>query len=515
VSVDWIAADDDDPQAVDWIAAEPAEPPLETPGAVDGPGELIEFPRGSSGRVAPGPAPLDVSRENRRTVDLEAEREVLASVLIDPPAIVDALEHVTATDFSTPEHRAIYAAMLACYERGQAPEVVTVAAELGGAVGLGYLTALKTPTSFQIGQYAALVAAAARRRRIAEASARVTEAASYGGSEDEIGRRLAELETVAARTPAARAAVSLADYLADPAPVRHAIPSLAVAESVTAVVGPPESMKTFMLLQAGLACAGSGDLLGLHPDLAPFVYVSGDKSRATVRERFRRMTAGAMPTEPVMILHRAGVTFGRGWDIVRRTLDRFGRPALVGLDTLASLSGPGFDENSGQDMALALAAMRGIVTDYGATVLIAHHPTKHSEGSGGATLRGHSSLFGEIDGVIAMRRHSRETTTGTLTAEPKDGERVVLGFEWSPETFRLRPSGIVPLTLEAIAETIAAAGGSADGEQIVAAFPGRAERTVYQRLAEAVAAGAVERTGKRRFYRYTVPNLALTEGWES
>jgi hypothetical protein len=356
-----------------------------------------------------------------------------------------------------------------------------------------------------------MVGAAARRRRISEAAGRIAEAALYGAGEDEICRRLVELETVASRATATRGAVPLAELLSDPAPVAWAIPTIAVVASVTAVVAPPESFKSFLLLQAGLACAGAGDLLGIQPEPRPFLYVSGEKSPATVRDRFRRMVGEAMPSEPVMVLHRRGVTFGRGWDTVRRTLDGFGRPALVGLDTLASLSGPGFDENSGQDMALALAAMRGIVTDYGATVLLAHHPAKHSDGAGGATLRGHSSLFGEIDGVISMRRHARETTTGTLTAEPKDGERVVMGFEWDVDTFRLRPSGIVLLTIDAIAETIAGAGGSVDGDQIVAAFPGRPERTVYQRLTEAIESGAVERIGKRRFYRYTVPNLALTE----
>jgi hypothetical protein len=246
------------------------------------------------------------------------------------------------------------------------------------------------------------------------------------------------------------------------------------------------------------------------------VYVSNEKSPATVRERFRRLVDDAPPSEPVLILHRAGVTFGRGWDVVRRTLDELGRPAILALDTLASLSGAGFDENSGQAMSAALAAMRGIVSDYGATVLVAHHPAKHAEGTGGATLRGHSSLFGEVDGVWSMRRHSRDTTTGTLTADVKDGDRVVLGFEWDVDTFRLRPSGLVLLTLDAIAETVAQLGDDVTGDEIAAAFPGQAERTISRRIGQAVEAGAIDRTGKRGAFRYSScrSRVALTPEWE-
>jgi hypothetical protein len=478
--------------------------------------DAAEDPKGSM-PARPDIVEADAPRENRRAADLGAERAVLGSVLIDGSAVADALEHVGPDDFSTPEHRAIFGAMVRLYERGERPDVVAVNVEMAGAGDPAYLALLAdaTPTSVQVGQYAAFVAAAARRRRIFEAAGRIAEAASYGAGEDEISRRLAELETVATGMRAARAAVSLDELLNDPAPVAWTIPTICVVCSVTAVVGPPESFKSFLLLQAGLAGAGAGHLLGLRPHPLPFLYISGEKSPATVRERFRRMVRDLPPSEPVMILHRAGVTFGRGWDIVRRTLDGFGRPALVGLDTLASLSGPGFDENSGQDMAVALAAMRSIVTDYGATILLVHHPAKHAEGSGGATLRGHSSLFGEIDGVISMRRHSREITTGTLTAEPKDGERVVLGFEWSPETFRLSLSGTVLLTLENIGQTVESLGDEVTGDEIAAAFPGHSERTIYNRIAQAIEVKIIERTGKRGNYRYKScrSRLSLAHDW--
>lgn len=458
-------------------------------------------------------------RDNRRQAEFAAERAVPGSILIDGPVLSEILEILTAADFSTPRHVAIFQAMEDCYSKGIRPDNVGVGTALGGEADQAHLAqlVLSTPTSFEAVQYARLVAEAARRRRIAEASTRIVEAARGGAGDDELGQRLAELQAITARLPTARAAIPLVDYLRDPAPVHWAIPSLAVVQSIAAVVAPPESMKTFFLLQAGLACAGSGDLLGLRPDPMPFLYVSNEKSPATVRERFRRMVDGESPTEEVLILHRAGATFGRGWDLVRRALDELGKPALVALDTLASLSGAGFDENSGQAMGAALSAMRSIVTDFGATILLAHHPNKHpADGAeGGARLRGHSSLWGEVDSVLTLRRHSRDGTTGTLVADVKDGARVVLGFEWSVETFRLRDLGGQPLSIGAIRDTVSRLDGSASGEQIKDAFPGHSPRTIERHISDAIDTGAIERIGKRGSYRYACRSrVTLDEGWQ-
>jgi hypothetical protein len=155
------------------------------------------------------PRPVDVNTagESRRTAELAAERAVLGAILIDGAAIADALDHIKADDFTTPEHRQIFGAMLRCFGRGERPDVVAVSVDLAGDCDAAYLArlAVETPTSVEAGGYAALVATAARRRRISEAAGRIAEAAVYGAGEDEIARRLAELETVASRRAGTRA----------------------------------------------------------------------------------------------------------------------------------------------------------------------------------------------------------------------------------------------------------------------------------------------------------------------
>ena len=112
------------------------------------------------------------------TASLDAEQALLGGVLIDATALADALDHVTADDFDRPAHRAIFRAMTSLYEESQASDVVAVAARLNGHLdevgGAAYLAQLhkSCPTSIHVGQYAQIVAEAARRRRIAEEATR-------------------------------------------------------------------------------------------------------------------------------------------------------------------------------------------------------------------------------------------------------------------------------------------------------------------------------------------------------
>ncbi|HEX7612906.1 MAG TPA: DnaB-like helicase N-terminal domain-containing protein, partial [Candidatus Limnocylindrales bacterium] len=142
--------------------------------------------------------------ENRRDAELDAEKSVLGSILIDGPMIAEILEHVSAEDFSTPSHISIFRAMADCYSHGIRPDSVSVAAAMFGDVNPVLLVELvtATPNSLQAVQYARLVAEASRRRQIAETSARIGEAARGGAGADELDHRLTALQAIAIRPSA-------------------------------------------------------------------------------------------------------------------------------------------------------------------------------------------------------------------------------------------------------------------------------------------------------------------------
>ena len=139
-----------------------------------------------------------------RDVELDAERSVLGSILIDGPVIAEVLEILTAADFSTPSHVAIFLAMARCYSQGVSPDTVNVAAAMGGTADIALFAEIvnTTPTSLHAAQYARFVAEASRRRQIAEASVRIVEAARGGASEGELDDRVAALQVVATRRSA-------------------------------------------------------------------------------------------------------------------------------------------------------------------------------------------------------------------------------------------------------------------------------------------------------------------------
>ena len=272
-------------------------------------------------------------------------------------------------------------------------------------------------------------------------------------------------------------------------------------------VGRPETFKTFAALQLGLAGAAGDSWLGMDlGEPRPFVYVAAEKARATIRDRLGRMIETIRPSAPVQIIHRGGVSFGdpRSWGAVVNVVRAFGRRTFVVLDTLASLAGPGFDENSGRDMAVVLAATRRL-GDLGATVLLLHHPPKHGDGSGGIRLRGHTSLWGEIDATLEFTRPSRDDDAAMLRVEPKDGDLRLVSFRWSRETFLVEPeTGVAILTATRIATVVGALyeGQGLTSDAIRAKFPGHGKSAFMDRLAEAVQAGLIARVGAARMTRY-------------
>lgn len=301
---------------------------------------------------------------------------------------------------------------------------------------------------------------------------------------------------------------SLEDFLAESsAGVEWAAEGIAVEGSLVAVLGAPESFKTMAMIQLGLALAGGAPWLGVAlGELRPFIYVSNEKAGSTVRERFRLMTAGDWPSERVEIIHRRGVAFGHDakWAELLAVVDRQSSPPVVVLDTLASLAGSGFNENDGKDMAVVLGRTRTL-TDRGCLVPLLHHRNKHGDGVGGSRLRGHSSLHGEVDGVLEFTRADRARDDGVIRAEPKDGDLRIIRFSWNRETFLLEPeTGIRIMTARTIAAEVELIydGEPLTSDELAARFPGHRRSAFLDRLAEAVKHGLIGKTGGGHTTRY-------------
>ncbi|HVG59938.1 MAG TPA: replicative DNA helicase [Hyalangium sp.] len=137
---------------------------------------------------------LDV-REGRKVLeDLAAERAVLGAVLADNTLIASVAEVVHSDDFSSPQHGAIFSAMLKLDSTQRQVDHLTLAEELkvmgqlAAVGGPAYLMALDqgVPLTHNAVQYATIVRDQALRRRLASVGREILEMASQETGDVEV-----------------------------------------------------------------------------------------------------------------------------------------------------------------------------------------------------------------------------------------------------------------------------------------------------------------------------------------
>lgn len=117
--------------------------------------------------------------------DLEAERSVLGAILIDSSAINLVAEFLKLEHFYTPEHQAIFSAMITLFEKQQPIDVVTLQDELKRTDSLkkiggkNYLSDLinTVPTSAYVEHYGLIVKNHFVKRKLIDLSSRMVERA--------------------------------------------------------------------------------------------------------------------------------------------------------------------------------------------------------------------------------------------------------------------------------------------------------------------------------------------------
>lgn len=122
-----------------------------------------------------------VSPDKLAPSNVEAERAVLGSLLIDSEAIAEVASFLKADDFYRDRHRAIFAARFDLYERREPGDLVTLVDELrrrgqlDAVGGVSYLTELvdDVPTATHVEHYARIVERCALMRRLIAAAGQI------------------------------------------------------------------------------------------------------------------------------------------------------------------------------------------------------------------------------------------------------------------------------------------------------------------------------------------------------
>jgi hypothetical protein len=297
--------------------------------------------------------------------------------------------------------------------------------------------------------------------------------------------------------PLAPPAVPWEDFLATASEqVPWIARDLVVEGGITLFLGAPASFKSMAALELGFASAAGNNWLGLEVESRPICYVSNEKSKETVADRIRHLTVIHRPQMPFIVAHRKGIAFGNEpWARLVEQVRALDHPIVI-LDTLASLSPGGFDENSTKDMGDALFYTRQL-TDADATVILVHHPKKASKdgGSNGPLSgRGSGRLDGEVDGWVEFHRKEPTENKAWLHARPKDGQARRIPVLWNLETFCLEIDQIGrACTATTVADTVIETwdGEPLTTEQIAALFPGHSKTHVANMVSTAHKGGLI------------------------
>lgn len=129
-----------------------------------------------------------MSVERAEPANIDAERAVLGSMLVDRDAIIHVAAALRADDFHDPRHQTLYRIILRLYEQRRPADFVLLAdqPDIEHAGGIIYVANLigETFTGCHANYYAAIVRANANRRRFIQAGMTIIET-SYDVEDDE------------------------------------------------------------------------------------------------------------------------------------------------------------------------------------------------------------------------------------------------------------------------------------------------------------------------------------------
>lgn len=197
-------------------------------------------------------------------------------------------------------------------------------------------------------------------------------------------------------------------------PLRWRLKGIFPETGIGAIYGPSASGKSFLGLDLGISVALGAAWFGHRSYAAPVTYImlEGEGALRNRIEAWEKHNQKQVPSD-----FRA---MAQPFELADSTqVNELGAlvpsGGVVIIDTL-NRAAPGLDENSSQDMGRILAGMKRLQEITGGLVLIVHHTGKDASKG----LRGHSSLFAALDGVIEVERSGASRSWSA--AKVKDGE---------------------------------------------------------------------------------------------
>ncbi|MBF0141445.1 MAG: AAA family ATPase [Magnetococcales bacterium] len=244
------------------------------------------------------------------------------------------------------------------------------------------------------------------------------------------------------------------DLLGEPATTQWLIPKILPTNCLAMLVGDPAAGKSFLTLHWAALIATEVPQT-VYSVSGPVVYIAGEGYHG-IKKRLKAwfLHHGVSSENVPLFVSSTGTSLDtkEGLAEVEAALDKvskeYGKPKLVIIDTLhRNMQG---DENSSQDVGLAIKAADQIRVRYEAAVLVVHH-SGHTDKSRG---RGSSSLRAAVDVELLLSVKGNVRTLGCSKMKdsepfpPSDYELKSVILPWTDETGNFETSAIILPTME-------------------------------------------------------------------
>lgn len=355
--------------------------------------------------------------------DLDAERAVLACVLLEPARLPDVRRELPLVDcFYDAAHRAIYCAMRKVADRGATIDVTLLAAELqnsGTAQAVAELWALveHVPHASNVDEYAQRVGDCAARRAAREAGVRLLQSAYTGDPiGTAIGATAEALRCIVERCngdDAAPVLVALADV--EPRAVSWLWPGRIPLGRITLLVGRPGEGKSFVTIEAAARVStGTPWPDGSDCPQGSVILISAEDDPAdTIRPR---LDAHYADVRRVHLLSAVRRVDGDGHyermitladvDAIEAALMRLPDCKLIVVDPVGSFLGGGTDAHRDNAVRGVLAPIARLAEKHGAAVLVVAHRRKSTGTNADDLALGSRAFTGIARAVWHLTRDS-------------------------------------------------------------------------------------------------------------
>jgi DnaB-like helicase N terminal domain/AAA domain len=348
--------------------------------------------------------------------NLEAERAILAAILLETTGTKELPSDLVASDFFLNEHQTIFRHLKRLHDEGRPTndivllhESIASTGDLDAATGAAYVSDILqgSPRVSNLQHYISVVKGKAKLRRVAHGAQAILDATlRSSGNVSEVLERVDVLsaqlkeEVGPKRILRFRSGTDIAT--AEEGQIEWILPGYVVRGGITELGAKVKVGKTTLLMNLVRALAAGFEFLGRHTQKTPTVYLT-EQTAPSFRQAIER--ADLLGRSDFHTLQYSD-THGIPWpDVAAAAVAecfRTGASLLV-VDTLPQFAClKGDSENNSGD---ALDAMRPLLlaATKGLGVILTRHERK-SGGDVGDSGRGSSAFAGAVDIVLSLRR---------------------------------------------------------------------------------------------------------------